>query len=138
MEEWSRDFFEAVEAVAVEVDKFFRIAGEEFQAMVNELAKVSEEVTQEVQERIIPGLDGYFAEIVEPVLEIYLNLDLDLMDEGFEPFVSYVHPSSTQYSACRGCQYYHGQVYGGSLLVCAMHPHGVEEETCPDWESYPL
>ncbi|MFN5515060.1 MAG: hypothetical protein ACK5CA_10010 [Cyanobacteriota bacterium] len=36
---------------------------------------------------------------------------------------------------CQGCQHYHGFVYEGNLLVCAMHPSGVEGSSCPDWES---
>lgn len=37
-------------------------------------------------------------------------------------------------ATCRGCCHYHGHTYGGHLLVCAMHPYGVEEEHCPDWQ----
>ncbi len=37
--------------------------------------------------------------------------------------------------ACIGCRYYHGQAYGGSMLVCALYPYGPEEPQCPDWES---
>lgn len=40
-------------------------------------------------------------------------------------------------AACRGCCHYHGQTYGGTRLVCGMHPYGVEEETCPDWQPKP-
>ncbi|AIE75410.1 MULTISPECIES: hypothetical protein [unclassified Synechocystis] len=40
--------------------------------------------------------------------------------------------------ACRGCQHYHGYVYNGQLLVCAMHPYGWETESCPDWEEVNL
>lgn len=36
---------------------------------------------------------------------------------------------------CRNCCHYHGQVYGGNRLICAMHPYGVEDSHCPDWES---
>lgn len=36
--------------------------------------------------------------------------------------------------ACQGCCHYHGQTYGGELLVCGMHPYGVEGEHCPDWQ----
>jgi hypothetical protein len=28
-------------------------------------------------------------------------------------------------------------VYGGNMLVCAMHPYGVEDEHCQDWEREP-
>ncbi|MBW4467357.1 MAG: hypothetical protein KME07_18175 [Pegethrix bostrychoides GSE-TBD4-15B] len=40
-------------------------------------------------------------------------------------------------AACQGCCHYHGQTYGGNLLVCAMHPHGVETDSCPDWQVLP-
>lgn len=38
-------------------------------------------------------------------------------------------------AACRGCCHYHGQVYGGNLLVCGMHPFGVDDQHCSDWQS---
>lgn len=36
-------------------------------------------------------------------------------------------------AACHGCAHYHGRIYGGTLLICAMHPYGVEDEQCLDW-----
>jgi hypothetical protein len=36
--------------------------------------------------------------------------------------------------ACQGCQFYHGKAYGGQRLICGMHPYGVEDEYCADWE----
>lgn len=36
---------------------------------------------------------------------------------------------------CNGCSNYHGQVYNGNLLVCAIHPYGFDNETCPDFIS---
>lgn len=38
-------------------------------------------------------------------------------------------------AACQGCRHYHGQIYGGNRLVCAMHPHGVADDRCPDWQT---
>ncbi|MGB6301875.1 MAG: hypothetical protein WBF90_37670 [Rivularia sp. (in: cyanobacteria)] len=35
--------------------------------------------------------------------------------------------------ACNGCSNYHGQVYNGNLLICAIHPHGSDNESCPDF-----
>ncbi len=35
-------------------------------------------------------------------------------------------------SGCRECKNLHGQVYGGNLLVCGLHPYG--QENCPDYE----
>lgn len=45
-----------------------------------------------------------------------------------------VRATRDRHPACIGCQNYHGRVYEGNLLVCAMHPYGVESETCPDRE----
>ncbi|MBC1218767.1 hypothetical protein GNF10_27905 [Nostoc sp. UCD121] len=37
---------------------------------------------------------------------------------------------------CRGCRNFHGIEYEGVMLVCAIHPTGIEEKTCPDWKSF--
>ena len=37
--------------------------------------------------------------------------------------------------SCRGCQNFHGGRYGGVMLVCGIHPHGVKGDTCPDYET---
>jgi hypothetical protein len=38
--------------------------------------------------------------------------------------------------ACRGCRNFHGIKYQGIMLVCAIHPSGVEGNTCPDFEKF--
>ncbi len=35
---------------------------------------------------------------------------------------------------CSGCKYFHGVNYNGVDLICSLHPHGVDTNTCPDWE----
>ncbi|MGD1937034.1 MAG: hypothetical protein ACFCA4_05705 [Cyanophyceae cyanobacterium] len=42
-------------------------------------------------------------------------------------------PSENWHSACKGCQNFHGRSYDGNLLICAMHPYGVEGDRCFDW-----
>jgi hypothetical protein len=37
-------------------------------------------------------------------------------------------------SQCQKCHNYHGQTYAGNLLVCAIHPSGVERN-CDDFEA---
>lgn len=32
---------------------------------------------------------------------------------------------------CQGCKYYHGE-----LINCALHPEGVQDSSCNDWECY--
>lgn len=134
MEDWSKSIVEAIETVVSDMDKFFTDVTEEFNEMLGELTKISEEITDEVQNKILPELDECINEFFEPILDIYFDLDIESEGEHFDPFVTYVQPTETEQPACRGCKHYHGQVYGGNLLVCGMHPMGAEAETCPDWE----
>ncbi|MEG3874376.1 hypothetical protein QUB36_16080 [Microcoleus sp. AT8-B1] len=141
MEDWSKDFFGVMENAVSEVEHFFSEMGEEFVEMLDVLAKMSEEFTEEVQNNLINDIDGYFNEFdglfnefIEPIIEICRDFDPQF-DEIDLSMVTYVDPSPTQQPACRGCRNYHGQVYGGNLLVCAMHPTGVESESCADWET---
>lgn len=141
MEDWSKDFFGVMENAVSEVEHFFSEMGEEFVEMLDVLAKMSEEFTEEVQNNLINDIDAYFNEFdgllnefIEPIIEICRDFDPQF-DEIDLSMVTYVDPSPTQQPACRGCRNYHGQVYGGNLLVCAMHPTGVESESCADWET---
>ncbi|WP_193199766.1 hypothetical protein [Nostoc sp. MG11] len=36
--------------------------------------------------------------------------------------------------ACIGCDNYHGQYYGGNMLVCGIHARGWDGENCPDYQ----
>lgn len=38
-------------------------------------------------------------------------------------------------SDCRICKHYHGQIYGGVELVCAVHPNGYSGDSCPDYQA---
>ncbi|MEM9772471.1 MAG: hypothetical protein AAF889_12900 [Cyanobacteria bacterium P01_D01_bin.73] len=42
-------------------------------------------------------------------------------------------PSNAWHPACKNCQNFHGRSYDGNLLICAMHPYGVEGDRCFDW-----
>lgn len=142
MEEWSKNFFEALETAATEIEELWTEVSTEFTEFIDACSKLSEELSQEMQEGFMNEIDQWFSEIFDPVIEFYLDVvelevdpNLEELESIGDPFVGYVHPTVTQHSACRGCRNYHGQVYGGNLLVCAMHPSGVEDDTCPDWES---
>ncbi len=135
MEDWSKGLFEAIEITVSEMEKFVTEVSDELQEMVDDWTRLSEEFVEEVQNQVMPEIDECINDILEPMLDIYFDIELDLGEDDLESFVSYVHPTATQNPACRGCQHYHGQVYNGNLLVCGMYPYGVENETCPDWES---
>ncbi|AFY81544.1 hypothetical protein [Oscillatoria acuminata] len=141
MEDWPKEFFTMLETAGQEMDRFFQEVTEEVEEFVDilgrfssDIMELSEEFTEELQTTIFTELDQYFEELVDPFFDLYLGLDEFPTD--MDGFVSSVEPTSEKYSACIGCKNYHGQVYGGNLLVCGMHPYGWEADgDCPDWES---
>lgn len=136
MEDWSKNFFEVMETAVSEVESFFNEMAEEISEVFDEWEKFSEEITEEIQNNFIAEIDEYLNDLIDPIIEVYLELDIDTQEEDIDYyFVDHVEPTVEKYSACRGCIHYHGKVYGGNLLVCGMHPYGVDGETCPDWES---
>lgn len=123
MEEWSKNILEAVESLADIVDEFFV-----------ECVEIIEEFTEEWQSTVGAEIDKCWQDLVVPIAEIYFDLE-DIPSESDREFSYPVPPVLEIPLACRDCQHYHGQVYGGNLLVCAMHPYGWDNEHCPDWES---
>ncbi len=137
MEDWPKNFFQVIETAVLEVENLFNEMAEEIYEVIDEWEKFSEEITEEINTNIIAEIDEYLNDLIDPIIEVYLDLDLDTPREDVDYyFVDHVEPTLEEHPACRGCTHYHGQVYGGNLLVCAMHPYGVEGESCPDWESY--
>lgn len=150
MDDWGKEFYKAVESVATEVDRIFQEVVREIDDWVEEWVEISEEFTTEVEETLRSTLpidemaaqfDRYLQESIEPLFELYLDLDFDWdgrnEDDPFVP-VTYVPPTADRNSACIGCAHYHGQMYGNNLMVCGMHPYGCEGDSCPDWESQSL
>ena len=128
MEKWQKDFFEILETVADEVDHFFVWVAE----VVDSFFEVTEEISEQVQNTIVTEIDQYFNELAEPLFEVYWELEEFIGETDQFPYP--VEPTAQNQPACIGCRNYHGQVYGGNLLVCAMHPSGWQDEHCPDWE----
>ncbi len=129
MEKWQKDFFEILETVADEVEHFFLGVSE----TVDSFFDLTEEIAEQVQNTLVTELDQYFNELAEPIFEVYWELE-EVMGEVDQPFPYPVEPTAQTHPACIGCRNYHGQVYGGNILVCGMHPYGWEDENCPDWE----
>jgi hypothetical protein len=129
MENWQKDLIEIIETVAVEVEQFFLGMGE----MVDAFFELTEEITEQAQSTIFTEVDQYLQDLAEPILEAYWELE-DVVADIDPAFPYPVAATPEQNPACIGCSNYHGQAYGGNLLVCAMHPHGWDDVQCPDWE----
>lgn len=136
MEDWQKDFWIMLETVSGEVEHFFQEIGETVELVTDEISEAIETVAYEVQSNFGVEIDHYFQEIFAPFVEIYAEFDEivfeDLLEDSEFAFNPKVEPPPN--SACVGCQHYHGRIYGGNALICAMHPYGWDDEHCPDWE----
>lgn len=137
MEGWSDDWMKMLETVAVEVEQFFLEATKEMTDALDAFADFSEDIAAQIESAIAPELANLDAELdpwLESILQAFTGLEASL-NEAAEPVSHTLEPMLNEHPACVGCRHYHGQMYGGNVLVCAMHPYGWETETCPDWES---
>ncbi|BAY65132.1 hypothetical protein NIES22_52340 [Calothrix brevissima NIES-22] len=129
MDNWQKDLIDIIETVAEEVEQFFLGMSD----MVDAFLELTEEITEQVQTTIATEVDQYLQDLAEPMFEAYWELE-DVVTDLDPGFPYSVEATAAKNPACIGCTHYHGQAYGGNLLVCAMHPHGWDDNNCPDWE----
>lgn len=116
MDAWQKDFWQLIEAVADGAEQ-----------MLDEMTEAVEEIVIEI--------DQAMTDAIEPIIEAYFGLEV-AVGEVAQPIIQTVNPILEEHPACVGCRHFHGQAYGGQLLVCAMHPYGVVDDAdCPDKES---
>ncbi|MBC6472490.1 MAG: hypothetical protein GDA48_06470 [Hormoscilla sp. GM102CHS1] len=144
MEDWQKDLFGLLEVVTSEVEKFFSEVTEEVTEFVDALAEISEEISEELQSEFSSELnefEEFLNDIFEPIVVLYIEYDGELpfdvsgdIEEPYYPEGDTGDPVHNSHPACVGCCHYHGQVYGGNMFICAMHPYGWDSENCPDWQ----
>ena len=153
MDNWQQDWFKAFETIANDMGQMLEDLGRELVEVTDAFFNFSEEVAEDMESRLVQldqtlapkldQLDEQMTEWLDPVFQALLGVQTTL-DRAVEPMTHTVEPWLNQHPVCVGCRNYHGQEYGGNLLICAMHPYGVMEgvESCPDKEpvawSFPL
>jgi hypothetical protein len=137
MEDWQLLF----ETTAAEMEKFFHQLGIVVESFAEEVSSTILNCVEQIQEVVIPEIDQEIEDFWKLLLDVEIEGE-DIFWQDLENFseesefvsVNIENPTPDQHSACIGCQHYHGRVYGNNLLVCAMHPYGWDDKTCPDWE----
>lgn len=138
MNNWQDEWWKQLEKTATDVEEFFDGVGEVTESLVEEATDNVDSFFKQFQIDVVGEVDSFVREFVEVVIttsdeiEAAFFEDWDILDEDFTS-VGYHTPSTEHNPACIGCANYHGQSYNGNLLVCAMHPNGYEESSCPDW-----
>lgn len=138
MDDWQQEWAKSLETLANNIGQFFEEVGKEIGAAADALIELTEEMAEHFEETIAPGLDQFdqqMTEWIDPIVLALLGLE-ESIDQAVEPVTHTVEPWLNQHPICMGCRNYHGQVYNGNMLVCAMHPYGIPEDvdTCPDKE----
>ncbi len=135
-------FFTLLDAAAKDIEDFVT----QVAAGIDYLAEVLIETVEEAAEQTIhtletaleteiePPFNELSEWLMQPLLELLAGIEQEIEDVA-SPLHQTFQPLINQHPACVGCQHYHGQVYGDTLLVCGMHPYGWEGETCPDHEA---
>lgn len=116
MEDWEKNLWLAVETLTTAVETWV-------EDMENALGEAAETIEEELGTEL-----QWFWQEWSTFWEDLSDFDGDF---GLNP---HLPANANHQPACQGCQHYHGYVYNGQLLVCAMHPYGWETEQCPDWQ----
>ena len=164
MEEWSKQVFQAFEAVANQAEQW---AGEwaesvtqQLEESANTMADWSEEIANQLDTHVAPEIEQWaeaahhwlapleaaiapgieraadqLNTTINPLFERWATHLDDWAQQASIPVTQTLDPVVNQHAACIGCRHYHGHVYGGTMLVCAMYPYGPDQDRCPDWES---
>jgi hypothetical protein len=135
MEGWSTDFSKLMEVMVKEIEDFVAEVTKDVNDMVDAFVNATEEVAEQMQIAFETEIEPRLNEFIDPILEAYLGFEV-MVEDTTQPVISTVEPLLNDHPACVGCRHYHGQSYGGTMLVCGMHPYGWEGEKCPDWESF--
>ncbi|GAP96364.1 hypothetical protein [Leptolyngbya sp. NIES-2104] len=136
MNDWQKDWFEMFDTIADQVEGFLIDVAQDMTDAMNDFVEFSEEVSMQLNTTFIDELEQSITVLVSPILEAYFGIG-GAIEEITQPMTQTVEPMLKQHPACVGCRHFHGQYYGDSLLVCGMHPYGMEAgvETCPDKEA---
>lgn len=138
MDNWQQEWTRFWETLVDEADQFLMVVAQEINDVTAEVVEFSDEMTEQLNQAIAPALeqlDLRLEEWSQPLLYLMDQAD-DLLLEATTPFDRTIEPLVNQHPVCVGCRHYHGKTYGDTMLVCAMHPYGVDkdQDTCPDKE----
>lgn len=96
--------------------------------------QLADELAEQVVENISPPLSQALDEL-ETQIDPLVGSMVSWCEQTMAPIHQTLTPWLQNHPKCAGCSYYHGESYGGEMLVCALHPSGPEQDECPDWDS---
>lgn len=137
MEDWQREMYRQFEQWADEAEQFWTETTQVMLDTIDEACQLSDAIAKDLEDIFwdeIERLGEWFGSPADPGSVYHYDAQIEFHQEmDFPDFRLWRTPV-----VCANCRHYHGQVYGGNLLVCGMHPYGPGEEavSCPDREMY--
>lgn len=128
-DDWPPDFSNFLEAIALSFEDF-----------LGEVNQSIEEVAETFQRELSQEIDFFWQDFVIPLMELEIDWEsrLDLTENFTDDSDVWLNPkieaTANTYPACIGCANYHGRLYNETVLVCGIHPSGVNGSHCLDWE----
>lgn len=140
MSDWQTDLRNTLEGLTQEMEAIALEASREAIDMLDRIVAFSDEFMMDMTTSFTTEI-----ETPTPITE-FLDRDLEeLLNSLLCPFVDLSTtglsapetPIAQPHPLCAKCDHYHGQIYGGTPLVCGMHPYGIEEgqDNCADHTS---
>ncbi len=125
------DWSNFLEAIALSLEDFMA-----------DVQQTVEEVAESIQQEIGQEFEEFWREFIVPLINLEVEEEIHFNFNYEEDFAAEsdfwlnpkVEPTATLHPACIGCANYHGRLYNDTLLVCGMHPYGVDGDQCTDWE----
>lgn len=140
MDDWQRQWWKQLEKTATDMEDFLTEVGKATESFVDEVSDNVDLFLEQIGINVVEEVDSFIQDFVDVVITTSDEIDA-VLGEDWDNFtdddftsVSFHPPSAYNNPACINCANYHGQSYNGNLLVCAMHPHGWDDNNCPDWE----
>jgi hypothetical protein len=138
--DWERQIAQMMESVTQQSQKFVLDLSKDIEETVDGFVSLADEIadtfTEQIQVVLDQEIDPILDQLIQPLVQWSLDFDREV-DRLIFPFRQTFEPTLNQHPVCVGCKNYHGQVYNGQMLVCGMHPFGVNEgiDSCPDKEA---
>ena len=146
MDEWLKQIQADIHQAARDSSDWFAAVSMQSNQMIDQWVESSLETIEEIDAAVMQTLDNQVApaladlndQVDQAAEASFVFLDQEVrprVEEAARPVTHTVNPWLQNHTPCIGCRHYHGTAYGGEMLICGMHPYGVETTTCSDWDS---
>ncbi len=130
MSDWQTDLRNTLEGLTQEMESIALEVSREAIGMLDRFVTLSDDFMVDMTTTFTQEVEPPppITEFLDQDLEAFLNSLLrPFVDLSMQEFNSPQNPLVKPHPLCASCDHYHGQIYGGTPLVCGMHPYGLGE-----------